>query len=462
MKAWNGRFKESTNEFMDEFNQSLSFDKRMYKEDILGSIAHTKMLFKINVLNNEEQIKIINGLKNILEQFESGSVLLEKTDEDIHMAVERILIDMIGVTGKKLHTGRSRNDQVATDLRMFTRKAIKDIMELIVEFIEVLTQISSENLTTIMPGYTHLQRAQPVTLSFHMMAYVHMLKRDYDRCNSAYKRMNELPLGSGAFSGVNYDTDREYLCNLLDFDTYTSNAMDGISDRDFVLDFHNITSTMMMHLSRLSEDLILWSSSEFGFITLSDAYTTGSSIMPQKKNPDACELVRGKTGRVYGNLVAMLVVMKGLPMSYNKDMQEDKEGLFDSYDTVTMSLKVYIKMMKTCKFNVDTMFSSTKNGYLNATDLADFLVSKGISFREAHNICGRVTAYCIGKSSTINELDLNELKLFSDSFTKEVYEWIDIKKVVERKKSKGSTNTKEVEYTIKETKKWITIIKDSL
>ena len=455
MKAWDGRFTVPTDVLMDQFNQSLSFDRRMYKEDIEGSIAHAKMLYKIDVLEKEEHLNIINGLEKIMEQFKNKTVLLLKSDEDIHMAVERLLIELIGDAGKKLHTARSRNDQVATDLRMFTKKATLNIMNHIIELMSVLIDISSKKLSVVMPGYTHLQRAQPILLSFHLISYVEMLKRDYGRCKAAYDRMNVLPLGSGAFSGTNYLSDREYLCELLEFDSYTTNAMDGVSDRDFIVDFQSFTSILMMHLSRLSEEMIIWSTSEFGFITLSDAFTTGSSIMPQKKNPDACELVRGKTGRVYGNLMSILTVLKGLPMAYNKDMQEDKEGLFDSYDTSIMSLKIYIEMLKTCKFNTEQMLKSTKEGFLNATDLADYLVTKGISFREAHHICGRITAYCIGKSCTINELNLNEFHLFSPSFEKDVYESIKIDNVINSKVSSGGTNMKEIKQNIKTNKIWI-------
>lgn len=449
MKAWNGRFSKETHELMDKFNESLSFDIRLYNEDIESSIAHTKMLEKIRIISSDESKKIVFCLNEISNELKNNEVIFLSTDEDIHMLIERLLIEKIGDIGKKLHTARSRNDLVATDMRLFIKKSTLSLQSSLMSLIKVIVELSKKNIEIIMPGYTHLQRAQPILLSYHLMSYAFMLKRDYDKLQDSIKYLDIMPLGAGAFSGTNYETDRNYLCDLLKFESISLNGMDAVSDRDFALDFLYVSSLIMMHLSRLSEEMVIWSSSEFNFINISDSFTTGSSIMPQKKNPDGCELVRGKTGRVYGNLFSLFTVLKGLPMAYNKDMQEDKEGIFDTFDTVKMSLDIYVEILKTSTFNNDSMYKATKSGFLNATDLADYLVSKGESFRNAHFTSGRITAYCIGKSCSIDDLTLAEFKLFSNKIADDIYEFINIETVINNKKSSGSTKLEEVNKSIK-------------
>ena len=435
MKLWGGRFKSETDKLMEDFNSSISFDIRLLKYDIMGSIAHAKGLYKAGVLTEEELNLIEKGLKEILEESELKEI---PQDEDVHSYVERLLVEKIGDTGRKLHTGRSRNDQVATDERLYLRDEIDKIKEDLIKLIDTLKEMAETYKKAIMPGYTHLQRAQPVTFGHHLLAYVEMFKRDLSRLEDMYKRVNVMPLGSGALAGTTFDIDRKYVASLLGFDDITLNSMDGVSDRDFVIEFLSFASITMMHLSRFSEELILWSTKEFDFIEMDDRFSTGSSMMPQKKNPDAAELIRGKTGRVYGDLITILTVMKGLPLSYNKDMQEDKEALFDGVDTLKMSLEVFTEMIKAIKVKTDNMEKAAKYGYMNATDFADYLVQKGIPFRTAHEIAGKVVLYALERNLAIEDLPLEELKKFSDAIDEDVYEAIDIKNILKKRKTIGS------------------------
>ncbi|MDI3482120.1 MAG: argininosuccinate lyase [Tepidanaerobacteraceae bacterium] len=435
MKLWGGRFKSETDKLMEEFNSSISFDIRLLKHDILGSIAHAKGLYKAGVLTEDELNLIEKGLKEILDETNVGEI---PNDEDVHSYVERLLTEKIGDVGRKLHTGRSRNDQVATDERLYLRDEIDKIKEDLIKLIDTLKEMAETYKKAIMPGYTHLQRAQPVTFGHHLLAYVEMFKRDLSRLEDMVKRVNVMPLGSGALAGTTFDIDRKYVASLLGFDDITLNSMDGVSDRDFVIEFLSFASITMMHLSRFCEELILWSTKEFDFIEMDDRFSTGSSMMPQKKNPDAAELIRGKTGRVYGDLITILTVMKGLSLAYNKDMQEDKEALFDGIDTLKMSLKVFTEMIKTIKVKTDNMEKAAKYGYMNATDFADYLVSKGIPFRTAHEIAGKVVLYAIERNLAIEDLPLNELKKFSDVIDEDVYEAIDLKNTLKKKKTIGA------------------------
>lgn len=435
MKLWGGRFKSETDKLMEEFNSSISFDIRLLKHDILGSIAHAKGLYKAGVLTEDELNLIEKGLKEILDETNVGEI---PNDEDVHSYVERLLTEKIGNTGRKLHTGRSRNDQVATDERLYLREEIDKIKEDLIKLIDTLKEMAETYKKTIMPGYTHMQRAQPVTFGHYLLAYVEMFKRDLSRLEDMVKRVNVMPLGSGALAGTTFDIDRKYVASLLGFDDITLNSMDGVSDRDFVIEFLSFASITMMHLSRFCEELILWSTKEFDFIEMDDRFSTGSSMMPQKKNPDAAELIRGKTGRVYGDLITILTVMKGLPLAYNKDMQEDKEALFDGIDTLKMSLKVFIEVIKTIKVKTDKMEKAAKYGYMNATDFADYLVQKGIPFRTAHEIAGKVVLYALERNLAIEDLSLEELKKFSDVIEKDVYEAIDIKNILKKRKTIGS------------------------
>jgi len=448
MKLWDGRFQKGTSKLLDVFGNSITFDYKLHKYDIQGSIAHSKMLGKIGVLKEDEVGTIVKALKEILEDIDSGASEFKIEYEDIHMNVEVLLINKIGELGKKLHTARSRNDQVALDLRLYMREEITTINGLTKSLLETLIDLSEEYKGVILPGYTHLQRAQPIRLGFYFMAYFEMFKRDLERLEDTYKRVNILPLGSGALAGLNYESDREFLKDELGFDSISLNAMDAVSDRDFAIEFLSAASILMMHLSRFCEELILWSSSEFKFITMDDAFSTGSSIMPQKKNPDVAELIRGKTGRTYGNLVSLLTIMKSLPLAYNKDMQEDKIPVFDSCDTVKISLEIFIEMIKTMKINEKEMYNATKAGFLNATDVADYLVQKNVEFRNAHAIVGKIVFYCIEEKKTIEELSFEELKIFSDIFEEDVYNRIDITNTVEAKCSKGSTSMASVEAMI--------------
>ncbi|PYG88841.1 argininosuccinate lyase [Ruminiclostridium sufflavum DSM 19573] len=437
MKLWGGRFEKGTDKLVDDFNSSISFDCRMYKHDILGSIAHANMLGKCGIISDEESSLIQSTLKNILNDIEAGKVEFEIDAEDIHMNVEKILISRIGDTGKKLHTGRSRNDQVALDIRMYLKDEINVINDMLINIENTIIKISEDNLDTILPGYTHLQRAQPITFAHHMMAYFEMFKRDIGRLSDCRSRMNILPLGSGALAGTTYPLDRYMVANELGFNDVTQNSLDGVSDRDFTIELLSCLSILMMHISRLSEEIILWSSHEFGFIELDDSYSTGSSIMPQKKNPDVAELARGKTGRVYGSLMTMLTVMKSLPLAYNKDMQEDKEAVFDAVDTVKMCLPVFSNMLATMKLRKANMYKAAQGGFTNATDIADYLVKKGIPFRSAHEIIGKMVLYCIENNKAIDDMSMEEFKSFSGKIEKDVYSEISLEKCVSGRRLPG-------------------------
>jgi argininosuccinate lyase len=450
MKLWKGRFLKAENSLAEEFNASIDVDQRLYKQDITGSIAHAKMLAKQEILSVEEALAIESSLLEILRDIEAGQIGFTIEQEDIHMNIESILTERLGPVGKKLHTARSRNDQVAVDIRLYLKEEIKAVIGLLDQLNITLTAIAKGNQNTVMPGYTHLQRAQPVTLAFHLMAYREMFRRDIIRFENCYEGTDSLPLGSGALAGTTYDTDRDYLAETLGFSKICQNAMDAVSDRDFALEFLSCCSIAMMHLSRFCEELILWSSSEFRFIEMDDAFSTGSSIMPQKKNPDMAELIRGKTGRVYGDLMTLLTIMKGLPLAYNKDMQEDKQPVFDAVDTMKSSLEIFTQMIAAMKIHADVMENAAKTGFMNATDAADYLVSKGLAFRDCHEIIGRIVLYCIEQNKTIEKLTLEELKSFSDKFEKDIYEKIDIRACIKAKKSKGSTSFESVERMINE------------
>ncbi|RUT62459.1 argininosuccinate lyase [Clostridium botulinum] len=431
MKLWGGRFKEEESKLMEDFNSSLSFDKKLYYEDIRGSIAHVKMLANQNIIKEEEKEKILLGLEEILKEIDEGILKIEGDYEDIHSFVEINLINKIGNVGKKLHTGRSRNDQVALDMKLYAKKSTEEVIECLKELMDSLIKVGNEN-NYIMPGYTHLQRAQVVTFRYHLLAYFEMFKRDEKRLKNALEILNESPLGSGALAGSTYSIDREYTAKLLGFRKPVDNFLDGVSDRDYIIELISKFSIIMMHLSRLSEELILWSSSEFRFIQIGDAYSTGSSIMPQKKNPDGAELIRGKTGRVYGDLIGILTVMKSLPLAYNKDMQEDKEPFFDAKDTVISCLKVMEGIISTLKVNKENLMKSVKKGFLNATEAADYLVNKGMAFRDAHKVIGEIVIYCEDKNSAIEDLSLEELKQFSDLFCEDIYGFIDYKSSINK------------------------------
>lgn len=458
-KLWGGRFTKSTDSFTDHFHSSISFDKRMYKQDITGSVAHAAMLGKQGIIPMEDSILIQKTLKEILADIEAGKVSFDEKAEDIHMNVESILISRIGDVGKRLHTGRSRNDQVALDIRMYLKEEMDNISSLLAELIEVLNNIAKENVNVIMPGYTHLQNAQPVTLAHHVLAYVEMFKRDISRLKDTYKRTNVMPLGSGALAATTYPLDRIYVMEQLGFDSITLDSMDGVSDRDFVVEFLADCSLIMMHLSRFCEEIVIWSSRQYAFIELDDAYSTGSSIMPQKKNPDMAELIRGKTGRVYGELFALLTVMKGLPLAYNKDMQEDKEGVFDAIDTLKMCLPVFTNMVKTMKVNKENMYSAAKRGFMNATDAADWLVKQGMPFRSAHEVIGKLVLYCIEKDKALEELTLEEYKAVSPVFTEDVYEAISLEKCVNARTVDGGPSEKYIRGLIDINEQYIKDIK---
>ncbi len=447
-KMWAGRSDGVTDKMADDFNSSISFDKKMFRQDILGSIAHATMLSAKNIISEDDAEVLIDGLEKILSDIENGVLKIDENAEDIHMFVEEVLTERVGEVGKKLHTARSRNDQVALDLRMYLKDAIEDISFLLKKLIGVITDKAEVYKKTIMPGYTHLQRAQPITFGHQLMAYAMMFLRDLDRLKDCYKRTNVCPIGSCALAGTTYQTDRDLEAKLLSFDSVALNSIDGVSDRDYCVEFLSCASLIMMHLSRFSEEIILWSSWEFKFIVLSDDYTTGSSIMPQKKNPDMAELTRGKTGRVYGNLMAMLTVLKGLPLAYNKDMQEDKESVFDAIETVLKCLPVFTKMIETMSANEDNMKKSASEGFINATDLADYLVKKGLPFRSAYKIAGSLVKKCIKEKKTLETLTLEEYKEYSDLFEDDVYKEIDLLNCVEKRVSKGGTSVKSVEEQI--------------
>ena len=440
MKLWKGRFAKASTSSADEFNASIGFDQRLYKEDITGSIAHAKMLGKQGILTTEESQLIVQTLQETLADIEAGKIEFTSESEDIHMNIETVLTERIGQTGKKLHTARSRNDQVALDFRLYLKKESAAVDELLAGLLDTLLDLAKKHQETVMPGYTHLQRAQPVTLAYHLLAYYQMFSRDKERFDDCLSRIDRLPLGSGALAGTTYNTDRDYLAEELGFASVLPNGMDAVADRDFALEFLNCCSITMMHLSRFCEELILWSSVEFSFIEIDDAYSTGSSIMPQKKNPDMAELIRGKSGRVYGDLMALLTICKGLPLAYNKDLQEDKEPVFDAVDTVKASIGIFTEMIQTMKVREQNMAEAAKYGYMNATDAADYLVSKGIPFRDCHEIIGKMVLYAITNGKALDELTMDEFKSFSDAFGEDIYDKIAIRSCIEAKKSKGSTS----------------------
>ena len=447
-KMWAGRTVGDTDKIADDFNSSISFDSRMYSEDIEGSIAHATMLASQKIISDEDAQILIAGLEGIKKDIDSGDLAIDFNCEDIHMFVEQVLTERVGDVGKKLHTARSRNDQVALDMRMYLRKQSNQIIAKIKSLIEVIVNQANTNKYTILPGYTHLQRAQPIVFAHHLLAYAMMLLRDKDRLSDTIKRINVSPIGSCALAGTTYDTDRDYEAKLLGFDEVALNRIDGVSDRDFCVEFMSACSLIMTHLSRLSEEIILWSSWEFKFVELSDAYTTGSSIMPQKKNPDMAELIRGKAGRVYGNLMALLTTLKGLPLAYNKDMQEDKEGVFDTVDTIHKCLDVMTPMLDTMTVNADNMKNAALKGFINATDLADYLTKKGMPFRSAYKISGQMVAKCISVNKVLEDLTLDEFREYSELFELDVYEAIDLNTCVQKRISKGGTSTKSVEEQI--------------
>lgn len=462
MKLWGGRFKKGTDALVNDFNSSINVDSRMYKEDIEGSLAHVKMLGKQGIIPNKSSKKIEDGLNEILKRLDNGVIEVDPTSEDIHSFVEGTLTYYIGACGKMLHTGRSRNDQVTLDLRLYLKKALDNIVSCVIELEEVIHKKASENIETIMPGYTHMQKAQPITLAHHLLAYGEMLRRDIGRLQDTYKRTDQMPLGSGALATSTYPIDREFVAKELRFSDVTWNSLDSVSDRDYVIETLSALSIIMMHLSRFSEEIILWCTNEFNFIELDDGYSTGSSIMPQKKNPDVAELVRGKTGRVYGDLITLLTVMKGIPLAYNKDMQEDKEALFDALDTVTLSLKTFTGMLDTMKIKKEVMRKGAAGGFTNATDVADYLVKHGIAFRNAHEIVGEIVIYCINKNKAIDELSLNELKSFSPIFEEDIYNAIDLLTCVEERQVIGGPSTKSVKIQLDRLAKFIKEIKGGL
>ncbi|MDR1615682.1 MAG: argininosuccinate lyase [Syntrophomonadaceae bacterium] len=459
MKLWGGRFTKDSNPLTEEFNSSITIDGRMYKQDILGSIAHAAMLGKQGIITLKEKECIVGALEEILRDLEAGRLILTEAAEDIHMNIETFLIDKIGETGKKLHTGRSRNDQVALDIRMYMREEIKTIYCLLIELMETILALAYEHAGTVMPGYTHLQKAQPISLGHYLMAYFEMLRRDLERLNDCYKRIDYMPLGAGALAGTGFDLDREYVKEMLNFGSITRNSLDSVSDRDFALEFCSWASILMMHLSRWAEEIVLWSTEEFAFIELDDAYTTGSSIMPQKKNPDLAELIRGKTGRVYGDLINLLVIMKGLPLAYNKDMQEDKEALFDAVDTVSKCLTVFIPMLKTASFRTENMNNAARQGFTNATDFADYLVNKGVAFRNAHEIVGQAVLYCLQRNISLNDIEPQIYKEFSPLIEDDIYQHIETKECLDRRKVMGGTASFNVIKAVKDSELWLKKLK---
>ena len=454
-QLWGGRFTKQTDQLVFDFNASITFDKRLFHEDVTGSIVHATMLAKQGILTEEERKSIVEGLTGILEDVDDGTLAIDETQEDIHSFVEATLIDRIGDAGKKLHTGRSRNDQVALDMRLYTRARVAEIDGLLKKLLEAILDTMENNLDTYMPGFTHLQKAQPITLAHHYGAYFEMFKRDRQRLSDIYKRMNYCPLGAGALAGTTYPLDREYTARLLHFEGPTLNSIDSVADRDYLIEFLSALSTIMMHLSRFSEEIIIWNSNEYQFVELDDAYSTGSSIMPQKKNPDIAELVRGKTGRVYGALMALLTTMKGLPLAYNKDMQEDKEMAFDAMDTAADCITLFTGMIKTMKFRKDRMAKSAMNGFTNATDAADYLVGKGVPFRDAHGIIGRLVLYCIEKDTSIDALSLEELRSISDKFDEDIYDAISLKTCVEKRLTIGAPGEKMMKQVIEKNKEYL-------
>ncbi len=455
MKLWGGRFQKETNQMVDDFHSSISFDKRLFAQDIRGSMAHAKMLCRQGIISAEDEAAIQTGLNGILSDMQAGKVEFPPESEDIHMLVESLLTERIGDAGKRLHTGRSRNDQVATDMHLYAKDTCDDTLALLSELEETLLSLAEKHAGDVMPGYTHLQRAQPVTLGHHLMAYFEMFKRDMIRVKNAKAAADVCPLGSGALAGATYPLDREFTARELGFAGVTMNSLDGVSDRDFLLDYLSAASIGMMHLSRFCEELVLWSSLEFGFLTLDDGFATGSSMMPQKKNPDVAELIRGKTGRVYGDLIALLAVMKGLPLAYNKDMQEDKENYFDARDTWIKCLHVFTEMLRTASFRTANMEKSANAGFANATDCADYLVKKGVPFRDAHAVSGRLVAHCLTKGCALDDLSLEELRAFSPAFDADVYAAISLSACVSARNLIGGPAPERVTAAIQQGRAWL-------
>ncbi len=455
MKLWGGRFTKETDELVNNFNASISFDQKFYKQDIRGSIAHVTMLGKQGILSSEDTEAITSGLKGILDDIDNGKLVIGDEYEDIHSFVEATLIERIGDAGKRLHTGRSRNDQVALDMKLYTRDEVVEIDKLLKTLLETIETIMEENLDTYMPGFTHLQKAQPITLAHHMGAYFEMFRRDRSRLHDIYERMNYCPLGSGALAGTTYPLDREYSASLLDFYGATLNSMDSVSDRDYLIELLSALSTIMMHLSRFSEEIIIWNSNEYRFVNIDDAYSTGSSIMPQKKNPDIAELVRGKTGRVYGALISLLTTMKGIPLAYNKDMQEDKELSFDAMDTAKGCISLFTGMLATMTFNKDVMKSSAAKGFTNATDAADYLVYHGVPFRDAHGIVGQLVLFCESKGISLDEMTLDEYKAISPVFEEDIFDAISIKTCVDKRLTIGAPSRSSMEKVIEINKAYL-------
>jgi argininosuccinate lyase len=455
MKLWGGRFTKETNQLVHNFNASLSFDQKFYKQDIRGSIAHVTMLAKQNIITDADKEAIIGGLNSILADIENGTLEFTNEHEDIHSFVEAHLIDRIGEPGKKLHTGRSRNDQVALDMKLYVRDEVVELNDLLKTLLSSLIKVMEENTETYMPGFTHLQKAQPVTLAHHFGAYFEMFKRDRSRLTDIYNRMNYSPIGSGALAGTTYPLDREYTASLLDFAGATLNSMDSVSDRDYIIELMSALSTIMMHLSRFCEEIIIWNSNEYRFVNIDDSYSTGSSIMPQKKNPDIAELVRGKTGRVYGALTSILTTMKGLPLAYNKDMQEDKEFTFDAIDTTKGCIALFTGMIDTMTFNKDNMESSAKNGFTNATDAADYLVNHGVAFRDAHGIVGQLVLFCESKGISLDDMTLDEFKAISPVFEEDIYEAISLKTCVEKRLTLGGPGKEMMDKVIAINKEYL-------
>ncbi len=451
-KVWGGRFKENINEIVDAFNASINFDIRLYGQDIDGSMAHCRMLAKQGIITEDDASQITGALVEIKREISRGEFAAGEDHEDIHSLVEKTLIEKVGQLGEKVHTGRSRNDQVALDVRLYVRESIERVRSLIRDMQTSLVNLADKNSTLLMPGYTHLQPAQPVLLAHHLLAYYEMLKRDSARFSDCLKRVNVLPLGSAALAGTTFDLDRDMVARELGFDSISDNSMDAVSDRDFVLEYLFDASVLMMHLSRLSEEIVLWSSREFGFVILPDAFCTGSSIMPQKKNPDVLELIRGKTGRVYGNLMGLLTTMKGLPLTYNKDMQEDKEGLFDTVDTIEQCLTVLSMLVSEMTFDGEKMKSATEEGHLMATELADYLVNKGLTFRNAHEVAGKVVLFAIEQKRTLKQLTLQELQGFARQITKDVFDWLEPSSAVKRRNLHGGTGTEAVKKSLERAK----------
>ncbi len=448
MKLWGGRFGKATDGLVDDFHSSISFDQRLFEQDILGSMAHATMLGEQGIIPVADAEKILEGLRGILEDARAGKIQWMVDAEDIHMNVETLLTERIGEAGKRLHTGRSRNDQVALDTRMYARVACRETKTLLEELLEVILDTAQENLHTIMPGYTHLQKAQPITLAHHFMAYAQMFLRDRERFDRAFRSADVMVLGSGALAGTTYPLNRQRVAELLDFSVISENSLDGVSDRDFLLDYLSAASICMMHLSRFCEELILWNTNEFRFVEMDDAFATGSSIMPQKKNPDVAELIRGKTGRVYGDLFTLLTVMKGLPLAYNKDMQEDKEAFFDARDTLVKGLTVFTAMLKTVTFRKDVMERGASGGFTNATDCADYLVRKGVAFRDAHKVVGELVAYCLNENKALLDLTLPELQRFHPAFGQDVFDDLSMISCVERRKIPGAPAPEMVQRSI--------------